>query len=152
MNLIARCRKQVIFSSIVLGLAMQVAAGNPIVANESLEPAPCSAPEFHQFDFWIGDWDVFDTGGSTPVAHVLVDRVVDGCALREQYSGSDGHKGQSFSIYDASRKVWHQTWVTNRGELLLIEGHFESGEMVMSGTWLRVSVRAITPLTDEMEL
>jgi hypothetical protein len=32
------------------------------------------------------------------------------------------HKGQSFTIYDVARDVWHQTWVTNRGELLEIEG------------------------------
>jgi hypothetical protein len=53
--------------------------------------------------------------------------------LRENYQATDGHQGQSFSIYDASRRVWHQTWVTNRGQLLVIEGTFESGEMVLSG-------------------
>jgi hypothetical protein len=21
--------------------------------------APCAAPEYRQFDFWLGDWDVF---------------------------------------------------------------------------------------------
>ncbi len=41
--------------------------------------------------------------------------------------------GQSFSIYDATRKVWHQSWVTNRGELLVIEGGIRAGEMVLSG-------------------
>jgi hypothetical protein len=45
----------------------------------------------------------------------------------------DGHQGQSFTIYDAARKVWHQTWVTNRGQLLVIEGNGESGEMVLRG-------------------
>jgi hypothetical protein len=42
-------------------------------------------------------------------------------------------KGQSFSIYDGCSKVWHQSWVTNRGKLLLIEGNFQSGEMILSG-------------------
>ncbi len=41
--------------------------------------------------------------------------------------------GQSFSIYDASRKVWHQSWVTNRGQLLVIEGTLNSDEMVLNG-------------------
>jgi hypothetical protein len=53
--------------------------------------------------------------------------------LREDYQGSDGHQGQSFSIYDATRKVWHQSWVTNRGELLMIEGIFEGGAIVLAG-------------------
>jgi hypothetical protein len=37
------------------------------------------------------------------------------------------------SIYDRSRKVWHQSWFTNRGELLVIEGTFQLGEMVLTG-------------------
>ena len=53
--------------------------------------------------------------------------------LREDYQGTDGHKGQSFTIYDASRSIWHQTWVTNRGELLEIEGNIENGEIVLRG-------------------
>ncbi|MGA7930169.1 MAG: nuclear transport factor 2 family protein [Candidatus Sulfotelmatobacter sp.] len=45
----------------------------------------------------------------------------------------DGHKGQSFSIYDTSRRIWHQSWVTNRGEMLVIEGGLQAREMVLSG-------------------
>lgn len=99
-------------------------------------PAACSTAEYRQFDFWLGDWDAFDVGGSTPVARVRVDSLLEGCVLRENYEGADGHKGQSLSIYDRSRKVWHQSWVTNRGELLTIEGKFENGEMVLSGAYL----------------
>ena len=95
---------------------------------------PCSSPEHHQFDFWIGDWDAFDVGNDkTPSAHVHVDRILDGCVLREDYQGADGHKGQSFTIYDAPRKLWHQSWVTNRGELLVIEGKLEGDQIVLSG-------------------
>jgi DICT domain-containing protein len=56
-----------------------------------------------------------------------------GCVLREKYSGADGNQGQSLRIYDISRRVWHQTWVTNRGELLTIEGTFQYGAMTLSG-------------------
>ena len=45
-----------------------------------------------------------------------------------------GGTGQSFIIYDKTRKLWHQSWVTNRGKLLVIEGQFQNGEMVFSGT------------------
>lgn len=96
--------------------------------------APCSAPEYHQFDFWLGDWDSFDFGTTKKDAHIRIDRILDGCVIQEDYQSLAGHQGQSFSIYDASRKLWHQTWVTNRGELLIIEGKFQSGEMVLSGS------------------
>src|SRR5579885_2705911 len=34
-------------------------------------PAPCSTPEYAQFDFWLGDWDVTVPGGK-PAGHNLV--------------------------------------------------------------------------------
>ena len=100
---------------------------------ESPAPAACATAAYRQFDFWAGDWDVFDIGSPAKVAHARVDLILDGCVLHENYEGADGHKGQSFTIYDAARKVWHQSWVTNRGQLLIIEGKIEAGEMVLSG-------------------
>jgi len=95
---------------------------------------PCTTPEHHQFDFWVGDWDAFDFGNDeTPSAHVRVDRILDGCVLREDYQDPSGTKGQSFTIYDVPRKLWHQSWVTNRGNLLVIEGRLEGDQIVLSG-------------------
>ena len=95
---------------------------------------PCITPEYRQLDFWIGDWDAFDVGKPTTlVARTRVSRILDGCVLQEDYEQRDGLTGQSFSIYGASRKVWHQTWVTNRGQLLVIEGGLKNGEMVLRG-------------------
>jgi len=123
------------FNVVVISALAVFAAGH--AATDSAEGAPksafCSAPEYRQFDFWAGEWDVFDVGSRTQVAHARVDLILDGCVLREDYQGSDGHQGQSFSIYDATRKVWHQSWVTNRGELLMIEGIFEGGAIVLAG-------------------
>jgi hypothetical protein len=99
--------------------------------------APCSAAENRQFDFWVGDWDSYDIDKeAVPSARVHVDSILDGCALLEVYEGTNGVHGESFSIYDASRKVWHQTWVTNRGKLLTIEGRFETDRMVLAGATL----------------
>ncbi len=98
------------------------------------QSASCASAEYRQFDFWIGDWDAFDVDNPTvKVAHNRVDPILGECVLLEDYQGTNGSKGESFSIYDASRGVWHQTWVTNRGRLLVIEGKFEGGEMVLAG-------------------
>lgn len=102
-----------------------------------VEPPPaasCTAPEYRQFDFWVGDWDAFDVDNPrVKVARNRVERILGGCVLLEDYQDANGMEGQSFSLYDASRKVWHQSWVTNRGRLLIIEGKFQDGEMVLSG-------------------
>ena len=121
----------------VLVLALFATAGRETAGRMSAHAAgtanPCSASEFHQFDFWLGDWDAFDIGKSAIVARTHVDPILDGCVLREDYQSVAGLKGQSFSVYDPSRKVWHQSWVTNRGQLLVIEGKLEAGEMILSG-------------------
>lgn len=107
------------------------------------EPRPCSAPEYRQFDFWAGDWDVYDAADRLkPVARVRVDSILDGCVLREVYEGANGLVGQSFSIYDGSRRLWHQTWVTNRGHLVSLEGRFEEGRMTLQGAVHGPSPRA----------
>jgi len=138
MNSITRWLKVGGVSAVVLFVGIQGVATVSIPhaqsATEAAKPAACAAPEHRQFDFWLGDWDAFDFDNpATQVARTRVDLILDGCVLLENYEDADGHKGQSFSVYDASRKVWHQSWVTNRGEVLVIEGKFEAGEMVLSG-------------------
>jgi hypothetical protein len=137
MNLIDLTSKRVVMVGAICAVVFftvrfAVASGS-MSPSDSPKPAACPAPEYKQFDFWVGDWDAFDVGSTVVVARLKVHPLLDGCALREQYEGTDGHKGESLSIYDASRKVWHQSWVTNRGELLVIEGGFKDGEMILTG-------------------
>lgn len=95
----------------------------------------CAGPEYRQFDFWVGDWDVFEKDAATSSARVRVDSTLGGCVLRERYEEDTGAVGESFTIYDAGRKTWHQTWVTNRGRLLTIEGGPQDGNMILSGAY-----------------
>jgi len=124
------------FKSIpVVFVACLAFAGNAAKGAPTANASPCSAPEFHQLDFWAGDWDVFDVDNlATQVARVNVDRILDGCVLREDYQDTEGHKGQSFSIYDAALKTWHQSWVTNRGQILLLDGALHGDEVVLNAT------------------
>ena len=109
------------------GLCAAAAAQSP--------PSPkCAGTEHRRLDFWVGDWDVLEVGGSDkPIARARIDAILDGCALREVYEQTDGLVGQSFTIYDASRKVWHQTWVTNGGSLLQIDGRFRGDSLTLQG-------------------
>ena len=97
--------------------------------------ASCTTPEYRQLDFWVGDWDVFDVDSGAKDAHVRVDRILDGCVLHEVYEDDAGLHGESFSIFDDSRRAWHQSWVTNRGQLLIIEGGLHGDAMVLEGSY-----------------
>jgi len=112
-----------------------VVVANAQAAGQTSQRRACSSPEYRQFDFFAGDWDGFDVDKpEVRVAHNRVTWILDGCVLLEDYQGTDGSHGESFTIYDASRRVWHQSWVTNRGVLLVIEGGPQREEMVLSGT------------------
>ena len=126
-------RPGVVFVFVFVSCSVVASLGNLSLSTEDASRAPCAPPTYHEFDFWIGDWEVFEVGSRNKVAHARVDSILDGCVLREDYRGADGHEGESFTNYDAAKSVWHQTWVTNRGELLEIEGKIENGAMVLSG-------------------
>jgi hypothetical protein len=121
-------------SAIIVSAATMRFAAPPASSAEVATSAACSDPIYRQFDFWAGDWDVFELDNpSKPVAHARITRILNGCVLLEVYEGADSHIGQSFTIYDASRNVWHQTWVTNQGGLLMIEGGMQGADMVLEG-------------------
>ena len=95
--------------------------------------ANCTSPEHHQFDFWIGDWEVRDRNGEI-AGHNSISRTVGGCALLERWRGREGLVGMSINAWSTERKVWHQTWVDSAGTLLLLEGGLRDGVMVLEGT------------------
>jgi hypothetical protein len=108
------------------------ACGVALAAPSAPTPA-CAARESRQFDFWLGEWDVFDAGGKQASAWVEITPMLDGCAIRETYRDAGGQLGESLSAWDAARRRWHQTWMTNRGAVLRIDGEFADGVMTLSG-------------------
>ena len=94
--------------------------------------AGCEAPEHRQFDFWLGEWEVHTPDGKL-AGRNRIDREYNGCVIHEHYTTERGYSGESLNAFDASRQVWHQTWVDNAGTLLLLEGRLTAGKMVLEG-------------------
>ncbi len=112
-------------------------SGIPIAsaAADTQSPARCSAVEYRQFDYWIGDWDTFDMDGSNgpSIARAEITSLVDGCALHERYEQSDGLVGDSILSFDPVRRQWQQTWITNRGSNMVLWGELRDGALVLEG-------------------
>lgn len=123
-----RIASAAVVAAFVTGVAGKSVAAMPASSN-------CSAAEYHQMDFWIGDWDTFetDTPGGSSQARAHVDPIAQGCAIHELYEQVDGLIGDSILSYDPVRKQWQQTWVTNRGSIMVIAGNFKDGAMVLEG-------------------
>ena len=106
----------------------------PLVAEDEPAPQPpCSMEKYHQFDFWIGDWNVIENGH--PAGSNSIQSIDNGCALLEHWQGAGpgGISGSSLNIYDRVRDRWHQTWVDGEGTLLVLEGGWRDGSMVLQG-------------------
>ena len=93
---------------------------------------PCAAEANRHFDFWEGRWMVRASNGAL-AGHNTISVILGECVLQEHYTTPSGYEGYSLNMYDASRGVWHQTWTDNGGLLLLLEGGYEDGRMVMQG-------------------
>lgn len=92
----------------------------------------CDAAAHRQFDFWLGEWQVHTPDGKLAGVN-RIEREYDGCVLHERYATAREYKGESLNVYDAARRVWHQTWVDNQGTLLLLEGGLRGADMVLEG-------------------
>ena len=97
---------------------------------------PCSAPEYRQFDFWVGRWDArwTDAQGKTAQGTNRIEKALDGCVIVEHFDGAPGSplKGTSVSTYDRRAEQWKQTWVDNTGAYLDFSGHWKDGRMTLS--------------------
>ena len=104
----------------------------PVGRAHAQAPA-CAASEHRQFDFWIGNWDVFTPNGKAAGTN-LIEKVAGGCGLRENWRGAGGGTGTSLNFWSPEDRKWHQTWVGTGGSFLFLSGGLVDGRMVLSGT------------------
>jgi hypothetical protein len=95
------------------------------------KPAPCTQEQWRQFDFWVGQWSVTEQGKPAGTNHI--ERILDGCALLENWTGAQGGEGKSLNFFDRDDGLWHQTWIDRSGGALFLSGKFENGAMRMEG-------------------
>jgi len=107
---------------LALAIALPASAAEP----------PCSGSEYHQFDFWIGRWEVYS--GDKLVGENRIERISQGCALLETWRNARGIEGRSINAYDAPSKRWRQFWAGGDGGVLRLEGGLVGAEMVLEGT------------------
>ena len=90
----------------------------------------CCSPEYQQFEFWVGDWDVFNEKGEK-IGENLVEKLEDNCIINENWKGEKGGSGKSYNYYDPSDKTWNQLWISNTGNILKLKGNAEENQMIL---------------------
>ena len=105
-------------------------------AATALEAAPvlvagaCDTPQHHQFDFWLGDWQVFDASTDKLVALDRVEKHSEGCIVEQNMTfvtdmyrrpgASYRLSGISINRYDGEQ--WLELWADNQWGAIAMRG------------------------------
>lgn len=98
--------------------------------------------EMHQaFNFWLGDWTVYNMRGEIVGSNKVV-KIQDGCGIQENWvSKNNKNTGTSYNFYNSKDSTWKQVWISNTGKVLELKGGLDSvGNMVLKSE-LRSSVK-----------
>ncbi len=93
---------------------------------------PCSSlPAAHAFDFWLGDWDVYQT--SNPTVKTGFNRITSqsgGCVILESWESQGAHSGVSINYFDPGSGKWQQKWAGSGQDILeFYDGEYRDGAM-----------------------
>lgn len=111
---------------------------------QNLPPAnPCITNViYRQFDFWIGEWEVFNLKGKK-AGDSKISLILDSCVILEEWSNvpvPSGfiYKGKSINTYNSAIKQWQQTWVDNvGGNTQYVQGEYQNKNIIFqTNPWL----------------
>jgi tetratricopeptide (TPR) repeat protein len=116
---------------------------------------PCEYSDKHrEFDFWIGEWDVFNSQGQQ-IGTNVIQKFINGCVIYENWtSARSGYYGKSFNYYDPAAGKWKQNWVDAMGGIVWYEGDVKDGAMHFTGASIgidgvkQLAQVTLTPLPD----
>jgi hypothetical protein len=95
---------------------------------------------YRDFDFWVGEWNVYKFGTDTLVGHSQIQLILDSMAIQEFYRSSQSKfEGTSLNKFNPNLKRWEQYWVDNSGLSLHIVGGLKDGTMIMENKANRIS-------------
>ena len=118
-------------ASVAALFVLAPAAARAQTAPPAPPPPACQTAEYRQFDFWLGEWEVFLPNGKK-AGDSRIESIAAGCALLENWSGNGGFSGKSVNMYDRSDQRWHQSWVDSSGSRLDLAGALADKRMVLS--------------------
>jgi hypothetical protein len=96
---------------------------------------PCkSRPENQQFRFWVGEWDVKESGkeDGPSIGASKIESLADNCIILENWE-SRGFTGKSWNFYDLGTNKWRQIWIDVTGRKAEFSGEYKDGAMRLKG-------------------
>ena len=115
----------------LLGGVLILASSSGAIAQQ---PPVCQErPEFRDFDFWVGEWDVTGRANGNKAGTNRIESINNGCLLVEHWQSSSGGTGTSMNYFDPVTDEWRQVWVSNNLLIDIKGGLNDEGQMVLVG-------------------
>jgi tetratricopeptide (TPR) repeat protein len=97
---------------------------------------PCiHNPKYSEFDFWVGEWEVFNQQGQK-VGENQIQKIMRGCLILENWKSVSGSKGSSMNYYDPSSNSWKQNWIDENGQIIWYSGNVRDNAMHFEGEFI----------------
>jgi tetratricopeptide (TPR) repeat protein len=94
---------------------------------------PCFAnAKAREFDFWVGEWDVYQTGTNRLVGQSSVQIASGGCMILENWTAIGvPNTGKSMNFVDTKTDKWEQVWVGSGriGANIFVNGEYRDSAM-----------------------
>ena len=113
------------------GFAGLVITAAPAVAQQPQSPC-ATQPHYADFDFWVGEWDVFNLKGQK-AGENSIRKEEGGCLIVERWRSAGGGTGQSYNFYNPVTEEWRQLWVSPGAIIDYTGGLTDSGAMRLEG-------------------
>jgi hypothetical protein len=128
------------FAALAIALLLGFLAPHRARAAEAAPAKPCDTAPYHQFDFWLGDWRVYDGTNGQLVAKDHIETQFQGCVVQQTLTFvTDMYRkpgvayrlaGASTSRFDGQQ--WLQLWVDNQWGAIIMKGApTKDGDMVL---------------------
>ncbi len=123
-----------IYKIIILLLVSSTLFGQPVQ-----KKCNCCTSVYKQFDFWLGDWEVFNLKG-VKVGENKIVSMQDSCVIQENWK-SAGQTGTSYNFYNKTDSTWNQVYIDNFGTVLELKGILKDNKMILESQKVK-SVKA----------
>jgi len=101
---------------------------------QELELGCDDIPGFADFDFWVGEWDVFDLATGNRVGTNSIQREEIGCMVVERWESNQGVTGTSINYFNPVLDEWRQVWISAGRYAIDITGGLQGDYMVLVGS------------------
>lgn len=133
-----------------------------ILNSQTKKQLPCSSKEYQQFDFWGGNWNVYNTNNKL-IGKNTVLKLPNACGIQENWeSKTSNNLGTSYNYYNATDGTWNQLWIDNSGYSLNLKGSLKGNKMILKSklvkskkgnyynqiTWTKNTDKTVTQVWD----